>query len=81
MYKISKKMKKIAKKLSDNGHYNRAEQFMILAENLEKEIKMEKISNINIIPKIAPQKKYHINEDELKEIFNKPLTPYQKYKE
>jgi len=118
-------MIEIAEKLSKDGLKERAEQFIILAEDLEYENKMQKISNnktievssVNIsemihsmsmdtlenkLEEIGERKKIRPNDaalekaeekivneinsrqasiNSVKNIFNKPLTPYNKYKE
>ena len=125
MNRISQKMIEIAEKLSKDGLKERAEQFIILAEDLEYENKMQKISNnktievssVNIsemihsmsmdtlenkLEEIRERKKIRPNDaalekteekivneinsrqasiNSVKNIFNKPLTPYNKYKE
>ena len=81
MNKISQKMVEIARKLSAEGLKDRAEQFVILAEDLEQEHKMKKISGISSIPKIKKQEKVEINENQLKNLLNRKLTPYNKFKE
>ena len=81
MNKISQKMKNIAAKLANNGFKNRAEQFIIVAENIEEEYKMKKMSCVRDMPTIKPQEKTIINTDLLKKALNKNLTSYHKYKE
>jgi len=80
MNKISQKMIEISEKLLSKGLNDRSEQFYILAEKIEDEIKisnMQKLSKIKIHKTNTP----NIDKEKIKEIFNKQLTPYHKYKE
>jgi len=81
MNKISQKMKTIATKLSANGFKDRAEQFMILADNIEEEFKMQKMSSVRELPPITSPEPVHIDQDALKQVLKGRLTPYLKYKE
>lgn len=80
MNKISQKMIEIAEKLNKKGLSNRAEQFYILAENIEDEILSSNIPKINSF-NINAKNNNKIEENKIFEIFsNKILTPYLKYK-
>ena len=80
MNKISQKMIEIAKQLSSEGLNERAEQFLVVAEDLEQEIKTSQKPELKL-KKLAQEETTPIDKDELKQIFNKPLTQYKKYKE
>lgn len=80
MNKISQKMIEIAKQLSSEGLTERAEQFIVVAEDLEQEIKTSQKPELKL-KKLAQKEIVPIDKNELKQIFNKPLTQYKKYKD
>ena len=87
MNKISQKMIEIAEKLSSEGLEDRAEQFVILAEDLENENKMNKMAssiNIDELKRRRKEPEYIISNNlskKLKIVLNRKLTPYNKYKD
>ena len=82
MNKISQSIIQIAQKLSNDGLTTRASQFKQLADDLQQELNMTKTASSNLKNiTITKQETEKIDVNQLKQLFNKPLTDYRKYKE